>query len=692
MATVRSVEEVVFPALTVVINASACFRAILIAKSSSPSGTFFLGLFGGGGEDDDDDDDDDDDYTTTKNSSDPGSGQVLTKSQKKAAARAKRDAEESARKHQSELAAANRASKKREEQRRIRREWNEREQLRQQEERNAKVQDAIERKKRKDLEKQQGVGGMMLPPTKGVLNVVPPVVGGAPSPAVHVPVGGSGKHHHHHGGPPLTIIAGGPKMPSKSNKNTAPGSNMGIPKAPTVRAPKILTRPKNNAPQPNPPALPGGAAAVAVHHLEQSAVLAGNQPLFTPLAGGKPASSPPPRGNAKSYHNQSPAHHHHPPQPSHHHHQPHPPMAILQKNNLAAAGPPSRGRKPWIPPTEYRHHHNTRGGHHAASGSFAHVSNNKGMYKNNERPGGGTHLYQNQVSQGSSGNGSVPPPGFRPGGVGPPEPPSTNNEPDSSAPFVDTNPMGMIRATAREFVPTSFSPAPVSTPESNHAVSSMSAQSMSAQPTTGLSAQLTSTPPPTRSRSASTDHEAVNQILAEPMSNLLSSFGADTSNTPPATTVVGNIEDSTVPSAASSITGLSGLPNAATAAEEGHAASRVGSVMTFESTSSSINGGGVGRAGTGVLVQPMRTSSILESISYGAGDQNSATDIGSAALGAGGIWGGGNNVNQTASLGLAGLNFSSFMGEQQNNDEGNNAGNNSTTWGTSTGGAGGSIW
>ena len=84
-----------------------------------------------------------------------------------------------------------------------------------------------------------------------------------------------------------------------------------------------------------------------------------------------------------------------------------------------------------------------------------------------------------------------------------------------------------------------------------------------------------------------------------------------------------------------------------------------------------------------------KASSILESISYGLGDQNTGS-----ALGSGGIWGGGNNVNQTASLGLAGLNFSSFMGNggaTRNENEGNDLAGGSTTWGTSTGGSG-SIW
>jgi hypothetical protein len=138
--------------------------------------------------------------------------------------------------------------------------------------------------------------------------------------------------------------------------------------------------------------------------------------------------------------------------------------------------------------------------------------------------------------------------------------------------------------------------------------------------------------------------------------------------------MVGNKGDYTVPSAASSITGISGMP---TAGEE-NAASRVGSIMTFESFPSSVGAGTVGG---------IQTSSILESISYGGG-QNS-----SSALGSGGIWSGGNNSNQTASLGLAGLNFSSFLGNGDslnNTNQGNNVAGGSSNWGTNTGR--GSIW
>ncbi|KAL7539828.1 hypothetical protein ACHAXR_009646 [Thalassiosira sp. AJA248-18] len=611
---------------------------------------------------------------------------VLTKAQKKAASRAKREAEELARKNQEELAAAQRAASKREEQRRIRREWNEREQVRQAEEKAAKVAEAMERRRRAEMEKM-----LLLPPKGGVGGVLPvATVGGAaagmgmpPVAGVHVSPGG--KHHHHHsgghhphhhgggGGPPLTIIAGGQKMPSSANKQPkSVGSNMGIPQAPTIRAPKILTRP-SNAP---PGTLPGGQ--------QQSVVIAGNQPLFaatSTTSGGvaKPAS-PPRGGHAKPYN----------PSINDHHHHGHQPTAILQKNSSSATAGPHHGHTmstnsgssrihQHAPPAPEYHHH--PGHHHTNPASnFAYKDNPNNNAAATPPP------FQNHPSQVGSGGGMSGPPGFQPGISG-----------DTEQPPVETNPMGMIRATAREFVPTSFVPTPA---ESNNASSTAQVPSMSAQPATNVpvSTSVSSPPPPTRS--LSNDHSAAANLLVEPMSSLLSSFGADTSNTPPATLVpmgvggtMGNGTnkdmDSTAPSAASSITGLSGLPPTSTMGEE-NITSRVGSVMTFESTSSSGGGGGGG----------IQTSSILESISYGGVDQvTSGSALGSGA----GIWGGSNNVNQSASLGLAGLNFSSFMGggggdnggdssqnNNSNNDGNANIGGGSTTWGTSTGG--GSIW
>jgi len=572
---------------------------------------------------------------------------VLTKAEKKAASRAKRDAEDLARKHQEELAATQRAAAKREEQRRIRREWNEREQARQSEEKSAKLQEALERRRRVEMER-------LMPKS----TVLPAAVGAAAlPPAVLVPGGNGGKHHHHPGhhhpggGPPLTIIAGGQKMPSKS-KNTAGGSNMGIPQAPTVRAPKILARPSNALPG----TLPSGAPSSVLH--SQQPVGVGSQPLFAPAhasssSGGKGAPLSPPRGvHAKQYNPSG-------------HHQHHQPMAILQKNNAGGnhhLTKTSRVLLQAAPPAPSDYHHRPAG-HHASS-SFAY-KDQVTQVSNGAVPlsmgNSATPLYQNHMSQGNSG--SVAPPGFQPGS----SVPEPSNEPASStASYVDTNNMGMIRATAREFVPTSFNPAPAAAPAESHDVPSMSAQPATVSP-----------PPPTQ-LIPNADHSA--NLLVEPMSSLLSSFGSG--NTPPATSVpiAGNKEDTTVPSAASSITGLSGLQP--TTAEE-NTTSRVGSVMTFESNSSSADRGGVAAGG-------IQTSSILESISYG-GEQNS-----SSALGSGGIWGGGNNVNQTASLGLAGLNFSSFMGgggdTTNNNNEGdNNVGGGSTTWGTSMGGSG-SIW
>lgn len=563
----------------------------------------------------------------------PEAAAVMTKAQKKAAARAKREAEEAAQK----VAAAQRAAAKREEQRRIRREWNEREQARQAQEKSNKIAEAMERRQRVERDK-------LLPKPSVLPGGLPVAVGGAAAavagggipPAISVPPAGGGKGNRAGAphGPPMTIIAGGPKAAGAKSKNA--GSNMGIPQAPTVRAPKILTRP-SNAP---PGTLPGGN--VGPSGTAPSAASAGNQPLFagtgTSSGASKPISSAnsPPRGgvHAKPF---NPASHRQP-------------TAILQKNPSAVAshlGANSRRVQHSVPP-EYHHHP----GHHASK-----------AYHGTQPPnvaGLSTQQFQNQ----SKVAGGTGPPGFVPGStlMQPPEPPAM----ESASTYVESNPMGTIRATAREFVPTSFKPAPAPAVPEMNVVPSMSAQQGSV-PVVTAPAVAASPPPPTRS----TSNEHSSNLLVEPMSSLLSSFGAD-SSTPPATMVpmVGNKEDSTVPSAASSITGLSGLPTAG----EDNATSRVGSVMTFESTSS----------GAGI-----QTSSILESISYGLGDQNTGS-----ALGSGGIWGGGNNVNQTASLGLAGLNFSSFMGNggaTRNENEGNDLAGGSTTWGTSTGGSG-SIW
>ncbi len=532
---------------------------------------------------------------------------ILGKAQKKAAARTKRDSEEAARKRQDELAAAKRAADKREEQRRIRREWNEREQARQDLEKNARIAEALERRKQSEMEK-------LLPQTA----LFPAVLIATVSRGVGVPPsavagGGGGKHHHRNtdsNGPPLTIIAGGPKVSSSKSKTAT--SNMGIPQAPTVRAPKILTRP-SKTPQ---VMLTGATGSV---HSQQTMMGAGNQPPFTPASSSspRPASSPPRSILTKTF-NPSTSQH-----PSGVHQRQNPPTAILQKTNNAG-GPHQNVES------------SRKGEHNASTASMVNAS---------------TPLFQNP----SFGTGtSVAPPGFLTGSS-PPEQSAT----DSASPsYVDANPLGMIRATAREFVPSSFKQTiPHVAPNT---AASMSAQSMHA-------------PFVTVSPSASNDHS--DNLRSDHMSSLVSSFGDDR-NAHPATLVpiVGSKGDFTVPSAASSITGVSGMP---TAAEE-NAASRVGSIMTFESIPSSVDAGAVGG---------ITTSSILESISYGAG-QNSST-----ALGSGGIWGGRNNVNQTASLGLAGLNLSSFLGEGDtlnNTNEGNHVAGGSTDWGTNIGR--GSIW
>jgi len=677
---------------------------------------------------------------------------VLTKAQKKTAARAKRDAEELARKRGEEVAAQHRAAAKREEQRRIRREWNEREQARQKEEKAARGAAAVERRRRTEVERLAPLGGAR---AMGMGGVLPAAI---PTSVAAVPAAASGnKGGKHRGrdqppgggnGPPLTIIAGGTnKTPSGKAKA---GSNMGIPQAPTVRAPKILARPtgNNNASSKN-----SKGPGVVHGQPQQPASAVGNQPLFAPVLapaqpGGKSVvNTSPTRMHAKPYNPPQGHHGHHHQQQQHHNQQQ--PTAILQKNNHNAGHHPQNMTPNRIhhahatPPTEFHGHLQHHPLQHASSFGGTqqqqHHASNNGM-QSGAHPSamGGLQFHSNPTSRVSStgSGGSVPPPGFRPGSA----PEAMSNDPSAAAAaaasYVDVNHMGMIRAKAREFVPTSFTPAPTDDPAA--VVPSMSAQQQ--QPNASMSAQpATVSPPPHPTRSSSNEHNQQQRhaagntansnnssanLLVEPMSSLLSSFGADTGNTPPATMVPmtssgGNgkdIADSTVPSAASSITGLSGLqnnnaPGANGMAEDGIMTSRVGSVMMFESTSSSAAAAATASGGG------IQTSSILESISYGGpGAASEVEDIatGTAPLmGSGaGIWGGANNVNvnlvgsggvgvssnhlnainQPPTLGLAGLNFASFMGEQQQLDERQHLGNNGNNGGAGNLGGGGAIW
>jgi len=476
-------------------------------------------------------------------------GAIVGKAQKKAAARAK-DSEEAARKRQEELTASKRAAEKKEEQRRIRREWNEREQARHELEKNAKMMAALERRKQAEMEK-------LMPKTSILPTEMPPGVG-LPSTGVL----GGGKHHNSggHGPPglPMTIIAGGPKTSAKAKG----GSNMGIPQAPNMGIPTILTRPSTI-----PPGLSG--ATGSVHSQGPTLLPASSLPrniqagkTFTPSSSQVPLVI---------------------------HQRQKPPTTILQK-------PASAG--------------GTR-------------NNNRGQ--NVSTTVGSTPLFQNPRFDVSA---SVAPPGFFSGNVLPSQQSSATDSTSSN--YAEVNSLGMIRATAREFVPTSFKPT----------AASMSAQSMQST--------IDMVPAAPTTQSVSNNHSDI--------------FGDDRN---PPITLVGK-GDSTVPSAASSITGVSGLQ---TTSEE--KASQVGSIMTFESTSSNAGiGGGI------------QTASILESISYDVG-RNSP-----APLVSGGIWGGGNPVNQPASLAL---NFGSFLGNVDSNSNNGNNVSGGSTWGTNTGSRG-SIW
>jgi len=503
----------------------------------------------------------------------------LTKSEKKAAARAQREAEEAARKHQEELAAAQRAAAKREEQRRIRREWNEREQQRQLEEKNAKIAEALEKQRLAELEKLK----LELPP-KRVTPIVPP--------AVQVTAGK---------GPPRTIVAG---QKSVANKNTSSNiSNMGIPKAPVVKSPTILTR-------------PGNTPLSAV--LDPNPQSVSNQPLF-------PQSISPTAITSSTH--QSPG--------------------KSKKHNKAGGGPRVNANSPQKilhPPLQYVHKSQSmpQDFHSSNAPNFA--------YENDIRMGQNSYdTNQRNPMLGSVNRtgGAVPPPGFQPDATTPAPQNYLHTEPPA---YIDSNPMGQIRATAREFVPTSFKPPPAPAPRSG-GLEFNAVPSMSSQTVVSPSAPIT--------RTASIDQTSTSSLL-DPMSSLLVSAG-------PTNTRSSIKAESPVPSAASSITGLSGLV-------EDNMTSRIGSsVMAFNSA-----------IPTTTTTPGFNGSSILDSI--------------------GGIWGGtaqqSSLGNTTSAIGgIPGLNFSSFLGDTNNNNSlGNNGGSNddrtSNAWGTNSDGfrGGRSIW
>ena len=486
-------------------------------------------------------------------SSTTGTKSFTTKAQQKAQTRAQKRAEEAARKRQEDIANAQKAAAKREEQRRLRREWNEREQARQQEEKNAKLAKAMEKQRQVEMEKM--MADMDMPR-------------GAPGPgipmSINIGVGGGGGGK---GGPPMTIIAGGKKAPKKSN--------MGIPQAPTVKAPQILARPS-----------------------EATKSSAGNQPLFSKAAPSKSSTRVSKTSNSPTTRQ---------------------PTMILKKSTK-----PQPAKK-------------------AISASAPEFRPPKDESIPSPAP--------KSVKKAS------PPPGFQPAVPG-----KAVDQP-VAAPLVEPNHMGMIRATAREFVP-SFTPSPL--PE-NNVVPSMSAQA------SGSELPLVPQPSSSSNENTSNAPAAAAASLIEPMSNLLSNV----TSSPIPTTLAQTVGVDTTISAASSITGLS-----STLSEEKPSTSRVGSIMTFESNTA---GGG------------LQGSSILESISYGAtADQSN---------GLGNIWGGGTtNTNQHDALGgLGGFDFNSFMqndalsGQEGNGDTkrntslgGNPLGNN--TWGGNGAIGGDSIW
>ena len=452
---------------------------------------------------------------------------VMTKAQKKAAERAQQETEEVARKVQDEIASAQRAAAKREEQRRIRREWNEREQARQQEERNAKIAEALEKQRLVDLEKLK---------TEAQRKNVLPVL----------PLGHSsgGRRHPPGNGPPRTIVAGQGPVTAKLSSV----SNMGIPQGPVVKSPTILTRPGNA-----PPVLLPGLNSKSVS----------NQPLFPPtLSSNASPTTPPTIQDVSNQHKKPTA-------------STSAPLSSTEPRNPPPARHPAafvtRGVKPNVVGSRFGHAVSPENRLVELS-SFGNEADLRCM---SSLMGNRDQLFRNHLSRSSS----IPPPGFQP------SVPATSNLAEPST-YIESNPMGQIRATAREFIPVSFKPPPTPAPLPYNMMDSTAVPSMSAQSTTVIA-------PSNRSSSNDFSANPGTSSLIEPMSSLLGSFGTDIFSQPVPSPTPGTKRDSPEPSVASSITGFSGL-------QEEKSTSRVGSIMTFESVPS----GGV-----------IQSTSILDSIS-----------------------------------------------------------------------------
>jgi len=347
------------------------------------------------------------------------------------------------------------------------------------------------------------------------------------------------------------------------------------------------------------------------------------------------------------------------------------------------------------------------------------------------RVGGNKPMYAPHSSSG------VAPPGFQPETV-----PSLSSQDvplgrsgSTPEPEVDLNTTGEIRATAKAFVPTFFTPpaaapaAPSVTAANTNALSrSNSVSTPQSAVTTPALAPAVSPPGIMSSSGASTAEQAASAVfsgglggggsgaevsaeataaaLLEPVSSLLASAPPPQASAgggsllpgvgaAPSSFLGGGVArpvsfdhgannpstaHSPVHSAASSITGFSGAGGMSIGADDPHKASVIGSIMSFDSHQS----GGVGAG----IVSSNRTSSLLDTIGIstsGVGSGSSAPLGGIEGTGgsvptsvaASSIWGGGAASN-AAPTGLGGLSAFGFRDDSPGNvEQGGNGGTSS---------------
>jgi len=604
------------------------------------------------------------------------------------AAQAHKEAMEAARRKQEAHAAAMRLAEKREEQRRIRREWNNREQVRQREEAQARLAEEMEQRRRLEIERAKteaqrlvreraatqqqqqlhvanahvATGRMAIPQQQAVFTpsqvlqpgVQMPPVGLGPHGSPTQPPARSSNLHHQQPGPftgSTPSAMGGasqylhqqppPVVPVTHSHDTYQGQMMPMAGA---------------APGMNFPPQQHSGAYSPVHAMDPAAA-GPYMTNMTDVHGGGHYAGPVEKVTSGRERKASQS-------------KKEPPPAL----EVNAFDFPELGKEKEQPPPRARSNRSKSMGEDGSGGK---QRQSRGKQRNSRQPRNGPNSPTRQSKgRSASSASSSSPPGFRttsapvvttPISTMPPEmPPAVEEEP---------NPLGEIRATAREFVPLNFKPPPAppvsTTPAPSVApvstspapppglVGSLMVPSMSAQSnaSSAFPPALSMTPEPgmtADSAAAAALLEPVNSLLSAPPQHTSNSILASMSNTllandtihiDRAANATPTSTHSPIHSAASSITGISGIMG------DDHGTSRIGSVMSFDSGSLGGNGG--------------RTTSILDSLPLGGGGGSSIplggierhdTNPLSAAMAASSIWGG----TSSGTSGLGGLSAFNF--------------------------------